>query len=107
MKLALEGLRGLSTVGGVSGIGLLWGAEFVADKTTKSPFPPHKNFAAQVGAAALQRGLIVYPMQGCVDGISGDHLLLAPPATITGEQIGWAVERLADSVEEVTTSMHQ
>ena len=107
VKLALEGLRGLSTVGDVRGIGLLWGVEFVADKTTKSPFPSHKNFAARVGAAALRRGLLVYPMQGCVDGISGDHLLLAPPATITGEQIGWAVERLADSVEEVTTSMHQ
>jgi hypothetical protein len=26
-------------------------------------------------------------MQGCVDGIIGDHLLLAPPAIIAAEQI--------------------
>ena len=31
--------------------------------------------------AALKRGLLVYPIQGCVDGTSGDHLLIAPPAS--------------------------
>ena len=34
-------------------------------------------------------------MQGSVDGISGDHLLLAPPAVITPDQIAWSVEQLA------------
>jgi adenosylmethionine-8-amino-7-oxononanoate aminotransferase len=54
-----------------------------------------------VTAAALKRGLLVYPIQGCVDGTSGDHLLIAPPAVITEEQIHWAVEQLRDSIEEV------
>jgi adenosylmethionine-8-amino-7-oxononanoate aminotransferase len=54
--------------------------------------------------AALQRGLLVYPIQGCVDGVSGDHLLIAPPAVITAEQIDWSVKRLAEAIEEATDS---
>jgi adenosylmethionine-8-amino-7-oxononanoate aminotransferase len=99
-KQALETLRDETVVGDVRGIGLLWAVEFVADKATKRPFPLAHNFAARVAAAALQRGLLVYPMQGCVDGISGDHLLLAPPAVITPSQINWSIEQLAASIRE-------
>jgi adenosylmethionine-8-amino-7-oxononanoate aminotransferase len=102
-KQGLETLRDLDGVGDVRGIGLLWAVEFVADKSTKRPFPPEQNFAGRVGAAALKRGLLVYPMQGSVDGISGDHLLLAPPAIITPEQIAWAVEQLAASIREANS----
>ncbi len=100
LKNALERLRDLDAVGDVRGLGLLWGVEFVADKKTKAPFPAAKNFAGLVGQACLRRGLLVYPMQGCVDGIAGDHLLIAPPAVITSEQIGWAVEQLRQSIAE-------
>jgi adenosylmethionine-8-amino-7-oxononanoate aminotransferase len=99
-KQALETLRDETVVGDVRGIGLLWAVEFVADKATKRPFPPAHNFAGRVAAAALQRGLLVYPMQGCVNGISGDHLLLAPPAVITPSQINWSIEQLAASIRE-------
>jgi adenosylmethionine-8-amino-7-oxononanoate aminotransferase len=84
----------------VRGIGLLGGVEFVADKATKKPFAPELNFAGRVGQAASKRGLLVYPMQGCVDGISGDHLLIAPPAILTAEQIQWAVEQLQEAIQE-------
>jgi adenosylmethionine-8-amino-7-oxononanoate aminotransferase len=53
-----------------------------------------------VGEAAKKRGLLVYPMQGSVDGHSGDHVLVAPPAVIAAEQIDWAVGILRDVVEE-------
>jgi adenosylmethionine-8-amino-7-oxononanoate aminotransferase len=81
-------------------MGLLWGVEFVADKKTKAPFPPEKNFAGMVGQACLRRGLLVYPMQGCVDGAAGDHLLIAPPAVITADEIRWAVEPIRAAVLE-------
>jgi adenosylmethionine-8-amino-7-oxononanoate aminotransferase len=84
----------------VRGIGLLWAVEFVVDKTTKRPFPSDQTFSARVGAAALTRGLLVYPMQGCVDGISGDHILLAPPAVISTEQIAWSVGQLQAAIRE-------
>jgi adenosylmethionine-8-amino-7-oxononanoate aminotransferase len=103
LKAALETLGDEKSVGDVRGIGLLWGVEFVADKRTKRPFPPEQNFSARVGAAARQRGLLVYPMQGSLRGTGGDHLLLAPPAVITADQIGWAVEQLRAAIRDLTT----
>jgi hypothetical protein len=87
-------------VGDVRGIGLLMAVEFVADQKTKRPFPTERTFSVRVGAAALERGLLVYPMQGCVDGIAGDHVLLAPPAVITPEQIRWSVDQLSAAIRE-------
>lgn len=103
-KQALETLREEEAVGDVRGIGLLWAIEFVADKISKRSFPPEQTFSARVGAAAMKRGLLVYPMQGSVDGIRGDHLLLAPPAIITGEHITWAVDELRAAVQEAFAS---
>src|SRR5271165_7039397 len=104
-RQALETLRTEDAIGDVRGIGLLWGVEFVADKASKRPFPPEKNLSGRVAAAALKRGLLVYPMQGSVDGVSGDHLLLAAPAVINAEQIAWAVEQLRAAVIEALASL--
>jgi adenosylmethionine-8-amino-7-oxononanoate aminotransferase len=108
-KQALESLRNEAAIGevigDVRGIGLLWAIEFVADKISKRPFPPEKTFSARVGAAAMKRGLLVYPMQGSVDGISGDHILLAPPAIITAEQIIWATDQLRAATIEALQSL--
>jgi adenosylmethionine-8-amino-7-oxononanoate aminotransferase len=106
LKSVLEGLRDVPAVGDVRGLGLLWGIEFVADKKTKRPFPMELDFAGRVGQAAAGRGLLVYPMQGCVDGYAGDHLLIAPPAVISPEQIAWAAGQLRDAIDQVTNSIH-
>jgi adenosylmethionine-8-amino-7-oxononanoate aminotransferase len=100
LKNALDSLRDLDVVGDVRGLGLLWGVEFVADKKTKAPFAPEKNLAARIGQECFRRGLLVYPMQGCVDGVAGDHLLIAPPAVISREEIGWAVKELRAAILE-------
>jgi adenosylmethionine-8-amino-7-oxononanoate aminotransferase len=102
LQRALSTLLDLETVGEVRGIGLLRGVEFVSDQHSKRPFAPELNFAGRVTTAALQRGLLVYPIQGCVDGVSGDHLLIAPPAVITEDQIDWAVDQLKNSIEEAS-----
>jgi adenosylmethionine-8-amino-7-oxononanoate aminotransferase len=99
-KRAISTLLNEPSVGDVRGIGLLWAVEFVADKKSRRPFPQAQGFSANVAQAALQRGLLVYPMQGSVDGISGDHILLAPPAIITAEQIAWSVEQLSAAIRE-------
>ena len=91
------------SVGDVRGIGLLWGVEFVADRETRAPFPPEIEFADRVAAAAARRGILTYPMQGCADGASGDHLLIAPPAIITADQIEDAVNRLQAAIVETET----
>jgi adenosylmethionine-8-amino-7-oxononanoate aminotransferase len=102
-KQALDSLREEDSVGDVRGLGLLWAVEFVADKETKRPYRPELGFSSRVGVAALKRGLLVYPMQGSVDGTSGDHILLAPPAIITPEQIEWSIEQLISAIREART----
>lgn len=104
LRKALDSLLDLSTVGDVRGIGLLLGVEFIADKKSKEPFDPKKNFAGLVGEAALKRGLLVYPMQGSVDGLAGDHLLIAPPAILTAEQIAWSIDQLRDAIQEASAN---
>jgi adenosylmethionine-8-amino-7-oxononanoate aminotransferase len=99
---SLNELRSLKTVGDIRGIGLLMGIELVQDKSSKQPFDPKQNFAGRVGQAAAQRGLLVYPMQGCVDGTQGDHLLIAPPAVTTRDQIDWATTQLGEAIVETT-----
>jgi adenosylmethionine-8-amino-7-oxononanoate aminotransferase len=100
LKETLGSLLELEPVGDVRGIGLLWGVEFVADKRTKRPYAPEQNFSGRVGQAAMRRSLLVYPMQGSVDGISGDHLLIAPPAVITRDQISQATGALTEAIIE-------
>jgi len=102
LRNELDTLLSLPHVGDVRGIGLLLAVEFVSDKNTKAPFPAEKNFAGRVGQLAAQRGVLVYPMQGSADGISGDHVLVAPPAVITEEQIHWAVAELRATIQEAT-----
>ena len=97
---SLDRLRDLKAVGDVRGIGLLWGVEFVADRSSKRPFAVENNFSGRVGISAARRGLLVYPMQGSVEGAAGDHLLIAPPAIITRDQAEWAVAMLAEAIEE-------
>jgi hypothetical protein len=104
LKEALEQLYSCESVGNVRGKGLLWAVEFAADRSTKQPFDPKQQFANLVAGAAMRRGLMTYPMQGCVDGINGDHLMIAPPAVITGDEIAWAVEKLNSAIDEVGTS---
>jgi adenosylmethionine-8-amino-7-oxononanoate aminotransferase len=105
MRRELERLRDCRSVGDVRGRGLLWGVEFVAEKSSKKPFDHGLEFSSCVAAAAARREVMVYPMQGCVDGVAGDHLLLAPPAIISPEEARWAVERLREAIEEAECSV--
>jgi len=83
---AVEPLRALSIVGDIRGRGLLWGVEFVRNTTAREPFPAEAELAARVYKAALEEGVLTYPIQGCVDGDTGDHILLAPPFILSPEE---------------------
>jgi adenosylmethionine-8-amino-7-oxononanoate aminotransferase len=75
-----------SHVGEVRGLGLLLGIEFVKDKNSREPFPPSENIAERIRQAAMEEGVLTYPTQGCVDGLRGDHILLAPPFILSDEE---------------------
>ena len=81
-------------VGDIRGRGLFRGIELVADRKTKAPFDAHQKLHARIKAEAFSAGLICYPMGGTIDGIAGDHILLAPPFIIEDDQIGELVDKL-------------
>lgn len=89
-------------VGDVRGRGLLMAIELVADRETKMPFDPALRVSARIKAEAFERGLLVYPGSGTVDGLRGDHVLLAPPYIVTDAQIDVIVERLGEAVDAAT-----
>jgi adenosylmethionine-8-amino-7-oxononanoate aminotransferase len=92
-------------VGDVRGLGLMCGLELVRDRTTKEPFPVTDRVAASVGDAALDRGLIVYPLQGCVDGVEGDMIKLTPPLCITAEQVNEVLAILDEAIAAVENGL--
>lgn len=85
-------------VGDIRGRGLFWGIELVADRATKRPFDPALRLHARIKAAAMARGLMVYPMGGTIDGRLGDHVLLAPPFTVGDADLDAIVERLRGAI---------
>jgi adenosylmethionine-8-amino-7-oxononanoate aminotransferase len=89
-----------ANVGDVRGRGLFVGVELVADRKTKATFDPAKKLHAKVKARAFAHGLLCYPMGGTVDGLHGDHVLLAPPFISSAGEIDTIVERLAVSIDE-------
>ncbi|WP_342242008.1 aspartate aminotransferase family protein [Inquilinus sp. OTU3971] len=92
-------------VGDIRGRGLFLGIELVADRATKAPFDPALKLNARVKREAMARGLMVYPMGGTVDGVAGDHVLLAPPFIVDGAAVEAIVERLGDAVDAAITSL--
>jgi adenosylmethionine-8-amino-7-oxononanoate aminotransferase len=100
-------LGGHPHVGDIRGRGLLRGVELVEDRATKRPFDPALKLNAKVKAAAMQRGLMCYPMGGTIDGEHGDHVLLAPPFIVSEAELDQIVERLAAAIESGTLALKQ
>ncbi len=81
-----ERTRNLPHVGEVRGRGMMIGVELVRDRTSKEPFGeamPH------VLAEGFRRGLVLLPA-----GEQGNILSLAPPLTISEQQLEFIVEEL-------------
>ena len=92
-------------VGDIRGRGLFRGVELVADRDSKEPFAPPLKLNALIKREAMARGLIVYPMGGTIDGVRGDHVLLAPPFIVNEGQVDAIVERLGDAVDAAIASI--
>lgn len=88
-------------VGDIRGRGLFRGLELVADRETKATFDPKQRVNARIKKAAMDAGLICYPMGGTIDGVNGDHVLLAPPFIISDAQIGELVDKLGTAIDGV------
>jgi adenosylmethionine-8-amino-7-oxononanoate aminotransferase len=86
-------------VGDIRGRGLFLGLEFVRDRETKEPFDPSEKLNLRVKDAAMERGLMLYPMAGTLDGRRGDHVLLAPPFTLEDRMMEEIAASTAGAVE--------
>ncbi|TIM06444.1 aspartate aminotransferase family protein [Mesorhizobium sp.] len=86
-------------IGDIRGRGLFMGVELVEDRSTKAPFEPKRKLNAKIKREAMARGLLVYPAGGTIDGVRGDHVLLAPPFIIDAAAIDAVVERLGDAID--------
>ncbi|KAK1979029.1 aminotransferase class-III [Colletotrichum cereale] len=94
-------LMSCQSVGDIRGRGLFWGVEFVKDRETKETFDPKTRFGLRVQERAFEKGVALYPGAGTVDGSKGDHVLLAPPFTITDEQLKEVCRVFREAVEEI------
>lgn len=93
-------------VGDIRGRGLFWAIELVADRATRASFDPALKLNQKIKAEAFANGLGCYPGGGTVDGIRGDHVLLAPPYIASTDEIDQIVDKLGTAVDNVLRSVN-
>lgn len=86
-------------VGELRGVGLLAAMEFVAEREPRRVFAPDQAIACRVVDLARDRGLILRAFS------YGQSVGLAPPLTVTPQDIDRMVEILAAAVETVFQSL--
>jgi adenosylmethionine-8-amino-7-oxononanoate aminotransferase len=101
LRAQLAPLESDPHVSEIRGRGLLLGIEFVKEKTTREPFPKAENIAERIRQAVLQENVLTYPTQGCIDGLRGDHVLLAPPFIVSNEESAIIARSLTTALTRV------
>ncbi|HSH47535.1 MAG TPA: aspartate aminotransferase family protein [Halomonas sp.] len=91
-------------VGDIRGRGLFRGLELVADRGDKAPFDPSRRVNAAIKRTAMENGLMCYPMGGTLDGVHGDHILLAPPFICEEAHLDELVDKLDATLTAVLGS---
>ncbi|KAK9769462.1 putative PLP-dependent transferase [Seiridium cardinale] len=106
-KLLKDMLNYHPNVGDIRGRGLFWGVEFVKDKATKEPFDHKVGVANKVRDMAMSPpyNMTVYPGSGTVDGLRGDHIIIAPPYIVTKEDIRYIVQNISKVVRAVFSEL--
>jgi adenosylmethionine-8-amino-7-oxononanoate aminotransferase len=94
-------------VGDIRGRGLFRGIELVEDRASKKPFDPALRLHARIKAAAMQEGLMCYPMGGTLDGTRGDHVLLAPPFIVEERQLDELVDKLGRALAGALSALRR
>ena len=97
-------LDGHPHVGHIRGRGLFWGIEFVADKLTKIPFDSSLGVAGRIHRKGMsgRYDIAIFQATGCAEGgWNGDHILLAPPYTVSRVDVDEIVDRVCRVIEDV------
>jgi adenosylmethionine-8-amino-7-oxononanoate aminotransferase len=86
-------------VGDVRGAGLLAGIELVLDRSTREPMPRAWRFAERLVDSAREEGLLVWPNVGHADGTRGDLIIVAPPLSVSREEVAEIGARLRRALD--------
>ncbi|MFZ0450776.1 MAG: aspartate aminotransferase family protein [Desulfatiglandaceae bacterium] len=96
-RVLKAGLKGLEEryemIGQIRGKGLLLALELVKDRDTREPFPAEKDVNLLLTDEAYDEGLIIYPRKP-INGLTGDHVLVAPPLIVNEDQVHEIISRL-------------
>jgi len=92
-------------VADIRGRGLFQAIELVVDRASGKPFDHQLKINQRVKQSAFSRGLLCYPGGGTIDGLSGDHILLAPPYITTEGELSEAVDILGQSVDHALANL--
>ncbi|KAF5676895.1 aminotransferase class-iii [Fusarium heterosporum] len=111
-RLLHEQLDDHHYVGDIRGRGFFWSRyvklEFVANKATKEPFSPAAGVAKKVHLAALNDiGISLYPGVGTKDGVTGDHVWIAPAYTTTKSDVERIVSKVKGSVDQALGEVYR
>jgi len=93
-------------IGDVRGRGLFAGVEFVRDREHRTPFPSNWYVALEGTEIARDNGLLVYPRRSLY-GLTGDHVLIAPPLTIKRKEIDILISRFDKTLEKLSELLQQ
>jgi 4-aminobutyrate--pyruvate transaminase len=91
----LKALGSHPLVGEARGVGLVGCVELVADKATKTSFPPSVAAGPKVAALCQEEGLIIRPI--------GDNLAICPPMVIDDADIDAVFDRLTRGLDRAVT----
>nr|AYE67625.1 hypothetical protein [Annulohypoxylon stygium] len=96
-------------VGDIRGEGFFWGVEFVEDKITKKPFDSKLGVSRLIVdcAKSPKFNMTFYPGSGTVDGVNGDHIIIAPPFMTTEEDADHIVEVILTVIEIVFNEINK
>jgi adenosylmethionine-8-amino-7-oxononanoate aminotransferase len=84
----------LPHVGDVRQQGIMVGIELVADRRTRTPYPPAARVGQRVVRAARARGVVIRPL--------GDVIVLMPPLAIADDDLDRLVDVAREAIAEVT-----
>jgi adenosylmethionine-8-amino-7-oxononanoate aminotransferase len=91
-------------IGQVRGRGLLLAIELVQDHTTRQPFAAERQIGLLLTDTAFAQGLIIYPRRP-IHGLAGDHVLIAPPLTVTVAESDEILSRLEQSLLKLESAV--
>jgi adenosylmethionine-8-amino-7-oxononanoate aminotransferase len=102
LRQRLESLKRFPIVGDARGTGLIQGVEFVADQTTKRPFPPAAGVTRRIVEGTLAEGvMVVGGMSGMIDGVAGDHIQISPPYIFSEANVDQLMKALEVAIQQV------